>query len=95
MAEPIPPPGGLRAEIGHTVHFARRDDSHVLYLASRESRNAVHTIPRVGRRLPAHLVALGQALLAAVPPAEVERIAAAVVRHTHALANTLRREGIR
>jgi IclR helix-turn-helix domain len=113
----------LRAEIGHTVHFARRDDSHVLYLASRDSRNAVHTIPRVGRRLPMHLVALGPAayeceqgtpgvacaadyripatdaiscsMPAAVPPAEVERIAAAVVRHTHALANTLRREGIR
>lgn len=54
----------LRDEIGHTVHFARRDGAHVLYLATREGRRAHHVIPRVGRRLPAHVTALGQALLA-------------------------------
>jgi DNA-binding IclR family transcriptional regulator len=54
----------LRAEIGYTIHYARRDESHVLYLASRESRDSVRVVSRVGRRLPAHLTALGQALLA-------------------------------
>ncbi|MEU7000141.1 IclR family transcriptional regulator [Nonomuraea sp. NPDC046570] len=54
----------LRAEVGYTVHFARRDGAHVLYLASRESRAGHRIISRVGRRLPAHATALGQALLA-------------------------------
>ncbi|MFI6325896.1 IclR family transcriptional regulator [Nonomuraea sp. NPDC050556] len=160
----------LREEIGHTVHFARRDEGHVLYLATRDSRVAHHVIPRVGRRLPAHVTALGQVLLAeltedevaavlpdplpsmtehtltdlaklygeldqvrargwayereqgtpgvacvavavdyripatdaiscsmpaSLPPADVEKVTEAVIRHTHRLAATLRREGIR
>jgi DNA-binding IclR family transcriptional regulator len=62
----------LRAEIGYTVHFARRDDAHVLYLASRESRESKQIVSRVGRRLPAHLTALGQALLAELTSDEVD-----------------------
>src|SRR4051812_36310382 len=64
----------LRAEVGYTVHFARRDDAHVLYLASRESRESTRVVSRVGRRLPAHLTALGQALLAELTRDEVEAI---------------------
>ncbi|MFG3439754.1 IclR family transcriptional regulator [Nonomuraea sp. NPDC047897] len=64
----------LRDEIGHTVHFARRDESHVLYLATRESRDAHHITPRVGRRLPAHVTALGQALLAQLTDDEVKAV---------------------
>jgi DNA-binding IclR family transcriptional regulator len=61
----------LRAEIGYTIHYARRDGAHVLYLASRESRDSVHLIPRVGRRLPAYLTALGQVLLAGLTTDEI------------------------
>lgn len=160
----------LREETGQTAHFARRDEAHVLYLATRESRDAHHIIPRVGRRLPAHVTALGQVLLAQLtddevkallpdplpgitdhtitdldkltgeldqvrtrgwayereqgtsgvacvavtvdyripatdaiscsmpadlPPAQIERVIEAVITHTHKLAATLRREGIR
>ncbi|NUT36311.1 MAG: IclR family transcriptional regulator [Hamadaea sp.] len=63
----------LRSEIGYTVHYARRDDGHVLYLGSRESRDAVRVVSRVGRRLPAHLTALGQALLSELTTAEVDK----------------------
>jgi DNA-binding IclR family transcriptional regulator len=59
----------LRAELGYTTHYARRIDSDVLYLASREARNGV--VPRVGRRLPAHVTALGQVLLAGLTDDEV------------------------
>jgi DNA-binding IclR family transcriptional regulator len=59
----------LRAELGYTTHYARRVDSDVLYLASRESRSGV--VPRVGRRLPAHVTALGQALLSCLTDDEV------------------------
>jgi DNA-binding IclR family transcriptional regulator len=64
----------LRAEIGYTVHYARRDEAHVLYLASRESRSSVRVISRVGRRLPAHITALGQALLAELTTEEVDKV---------------------
>lgn len=62
----------LRAEVGYTVHFARRDEAHVLYLASRESRESTRVVSRVGRRLPAHLTALGQALLAELTRDEID-----------------------
>lgn len=64
----------LRGELGHTTHFARRDGAHVLYLASRERRDTVRLFSRVGRRLPAHLTALGQSLLAALTPEEVDEV---------------------
>lgn len=77
----------LRAQLGYTIHYARRDGSHVLYLASRESRDTVHVVSRVGRRLPAHLTALGQALLADLTddeittllPAKLERYTPATI----------------
>ena len=64
----------LRSEIGHTTHYARRDGAHVLYLASRDRRDSVRLFSRVGRRLPAHLTALGQSLLAALTPEEVDEV---------------------
>jgi DNA-binding IclR family transcriptional regulator len=64
----------LRGELGYTTHFARRDGAHVLYLASRERRDSVRLFSRVGRRLPAHLTALGQALLAALTADEIDDV---------------------
>jgi len=64
----------LRSETGYTIHYARRDEAHVLYLASRESRQSAGRVSRVGRRLPAHVTALGQALLAELTEAEVDEL---------------------
>ncbi|MFD0560144.1 IclR family transcriptional regulator [Stackebrandtia endophytica] len=64
----------LRAELGYTIHYARREASHVFYLASRESRDSVRIVSRVGRRLPAHLTGLGQALLSQLTEAEVSEV---------------------
>lgn len=64
----------LREEVGYTVHYARRDEAHVLYLASRESRSSHLVVSRVGRRLPAHVTALGQALLAELTDEEVDAV---------------------
>ncbi|NUO59714.1 MAG: IclR family transcriptional regulator [Hamadaea sp.] len=64
----------LRAEVGYTVHYARRDDGSVLYLASRDARESKHVVSRVGRKLPAHLTALGQALLAQLTTDEIDKI---------------------
>ena len=55
------------------------------YLATRESREAHHVIPRVGRRLPAHVTALGQVLLAQLTDDEVAALLPdplAVTEHT-------------
>lgn len=64
----------LRTELGYTIHYARRDGAHVLYLASRESRDSVRLVSRVGRRLPAHVTALGLALLADLTEAEIDAL---------------------
>ncbi|MEU4482619.1 IclR family transcriptional regulator [Micromonospora sp. NPDC023966] len=64
----------IRAEVGYTVHYARLDGAHVIYLASREARDSVRVVSRVGRRLPAHVTALGQALLAGLTPREVDEL---------------------
>lgn len=61
----------LRAELGHTVHFGRREDASVIYLASRESMVAVRQVYRIGRLVPASLTGLGQALLAELTDDEV------------------------
>jgi DNA-binding IclR family transcriptional regulator len=53
--------------LGETIHLARLDGADVVYLATRESHEYLRTISRVGRRLPAHVGALGKALLAERP----------------------------
>lgn len=50
--------------VGETIHLGRLDGMNVAYLATRESHEYLRTISRVGRRLPAHVGALGKALLA-------------------------------
>ncbi len=50
--------------VGETLHLGRLDGMRVVYLATRESHEYLRTISRVGRRLPAHVGALGKALLA-------------------------------
>ncbi|PZG01929.1 IclR family transcriptional regulator [Micromonospora deserti] len=67
----------LRAEVGHTAHFARRDGGAIIYLASREARTEGRRVPRVGRMLPAGVTALGLALLAELTDDEIEQVLAA------------------
>lgn len=64
----------MGAALGHTVHLARRDGTSISYLATRESVVAVQCAYRVGRRLPAHVTALGQVLLAELTEAEVDEL---------------------
>jgi IclR family acetate operon transcriptional repressor len=54
----------VREATGFTAHFARLNGDQVVYLETRESRHSQHLISRVGRTLPAHVTALGKALLA-------------------------------
>ena len=64
----------LRGEVGYTSHYGRLDGSNVLYLATREATAPARLVSRVGRVLPAHLTALGLALLADRTEAEIDRV---------------------
>lgn len=58
---------------GETVQLARLTGSDVVYLARRDSTHPVRLVSTVGGRLPAHCTAVGRALLAHYPDAEVDR----------------------
>lgn len=63
----------LAATTGETVQLARLTGADVVYLAQRDSSHPVRLVSAVGGRLPAHATALGKALLAHYPAAEVDR----------------------
>jgi DNA-binding IclR family transcriptional regulator len=77
----------LAATLGETVHYGRLDGADIVYLAKRESTHPLRLYSAIGRRLPAHTTALGKALLAERPLAEVrQRLGDTPTRLTH---NTL------
>ncbi|MFC7400851.1 IclR family transcriptional regulator [Citricoccus sp. GCM10030269] len=49
-----------------TVNFGRLDGRDIVYLATWEAPGRERAAPRVGRRLPAHATAIGQAVLSAL-----------------------------
>jgi DNA-binding IclR family transcriptional regulator len=57
----------------HVVQIALLDGVEVLYIARYEGRSRYRLAANIGDRFPAALTATGQALLAALPPAEVAR----------------------
>jgi DNA-binding IclR family transcriptional regulator len=73
----------LAEQTGETVHLGRLEGSDVVYLAKRESSHPLRLFSSVGRRLPAHSVALGKALLAEMPPeAALARLPPVLEAHT-------------
>jgi DNA-binding IclR family transcriptional regulator len=63
----------LREKTDETFHFGRIDGQDVVYLATRESTQYLRPYSRVGRRLPAYSTSLGKAILADLPPDQVEQ----------------------
>jgi DNA-binding IclR family transcriptional regulator len=64
----------LSRRLGETVHLGRIDGDQIVYLAKRDSTHRLRLYSAVGRRLPAHATALGKALLAQHPDADVDRM---------------------
>ena len=64
----------LSRRLGETVHLGRLDGDQIVYLAKRDSTHRLRLYSAIGRRLPAHATALGKALLAQHPDAEVDRM---------------------
>lgn len=61
----------LSDELHETVHLGRLDGSDVVYLDKRESQHQLRMHSALGKRLPAHAVSLGKAVLAEYSPSEV------------------------
>jgi IclR family KDG regulon transcriptional repressor len=72
-AESRPIAARLRDASGETVHVATLHGRHVTYLLKEESRQAVRMGSAIGLRLPAHVSAVGKAMLAALPPEDARR----------------------
>jgi DNA-binding IclR family transcriptional regulator len=64
----------LAAVAGETVHLSVPAGRMVRYLDAVESSRALRVAARTGRTVPAHYTAAGKALLAALPPNQVERL---------------------
>ncbi|MYN13513.1 helix-turn-helix domain-containing protein [Pusillimonas sp. TS35] len=59
---------GLAAATRETIHLVVRDEDHVVYLDKIDSPQPVAAYSHIGGRAPAHCVASGKAILAALLP---------------------------
>ncbi|GHE86553.1 IclR family transcriptional regulator [Amycolatopsis deserti] len=73
--ESAPALAALNERTGHTVHLATYEDGEVVYVDKYEGRHSVRMYSRVGKRAPLHCTAVGKVLVAALPPAQREKIA--------------------
>lgn len=64
----------VRDATGFTAHYARRYGAEVVYLETRESRQSIRLVSRVGRTLPTYATALGKALLAELTHDEINQL---------------------
>lgn len=72
-------------QLGESAHLAVLHGRDALYVIEERAPGRPHLVTDVGVRLPAHLTASGRALLAAMPPAQVQALfpdaSAFVTRH--------------
>jgi DNA-binding IclR family transcriptional regulator len=61
----------LVAVSGEAVKLAMRDGCDVVYLATQEGPQSIHTVAQPGARFPAHATAVGKVLLAPLTTAEL------------------------
>jgi DNA-binding IclR family transcriptional regulator len=64
----------LQQAFGETVFFCILDEGQVFYMEKVESQQSVRTACTVGSRAPAYCTAVGKAMLAELPDAEVHNI---------------------
>jgi DNA-binding IclR family transcriptional regulator len=64
----------LLDQIGHTTHLGVLHGAETLYLLKESPRQPVVLVTEVGVRLPAHLTAVGRAMLARLPRAQVRAL---------------------
>ena len=62
----------LSREVGETVHLAQLDGGHVLYVDKRNAARPVAMYSEAGKVGPAYCTGVGKAMLAFLPPAELD-----------------------
>lgn len=63
----------LSAETGGTIHLAQLDQGQVLYLDKRNAAQPLDLFSAAGKVGPAYCTGVGKAMLAHLPPAELEQ----------------------
>lgn len=66
----------LNEATGQTVHLAALESGEAVYIDKLEARAGIRMYSRIGLTAPLHCTAVGKVLIAALPAAERERIAA-------------------
>ncbi len=66
----------LRKETGETVYLVKYDRGEIVYLECLESQLRLRARPVYGLRVPLHCTSLGKAIMAFLPPQEVQKIIA-------------------
>lgn len=64
----------ITTELDETSHLGRLDGADIVYLDKREASRQMRMLSAVGRRLPAHVTAMGKVILANRPWDEVEAL---------------------
>lgn len=73
----------LTIRTGETTHLGVLNGAEVVYIEKVESPQPVRMFSRVGHTMPAHSTGLGKAILAYLPPEELDQVmAAGLVRRT-------------
>ncbi len=70
----LPHLAGLVDELGETANLAMLEGDEIVYVAQAPSRHSMRMFTEVGRRVPPHCTAVGKALLAQLPDAQVVAI---------------------
>ena len=63
----------LSTRLGETVHLAQLESGQVLYVDKRSGRSPIDMFSGAGKVGPAYCTGIGKAMLAFLPPAELER----------------------
>lgn len=73
----------LAAQTGATIHLAQLDQGQVLYLDKRNAARPVEMFSSAGKVGPAYCTGVGKAMLAFLPPADLEAALARQSFHRH------------
>jgi DNA-binding IclR family transcriptional regulator len=68
----------LNAQTGQTVHLAALEAGEVVYIDKLDALQGVRMYSRIGLRAPLHCTAVAKVLIAALPTATAEKIAAGI-----------------
>ena len=73
----------LAAETGETIHLAQLDNGQVLYVDKRNARQPVEMFAQAGKVGPAYCTGVGKAMLAFLPPDQLQSAIARQSFHRH------------